>query len=434
MEDNFFNNVKKQLGEHQVAPPDTAWDVIETSLDQGKSSSSIFWKRWMGVAALLAFPIGIGIILFLSKPKEAKYYTQTPEKQVFQKRIKEKKRTEIATENEDEISKQTDVNKRTIYLAKKSEQIISSNSITEDIPEKEPKKELRNKPENQKDNSKVTQKKWNENTHTTVDNRENIKKTNNLSPQENAPKEMFSKKNKKIQIEISPYTGITSIMPLSDANLITAKMNDFSTTNRVAMTYGSNFSVQVNSKLKIRSGIGVLNIEQQTQDIPLALTYGNDVSIENNIISASNLKVALPTSGLYEDMVYSSMELKNSQPIYETLSYELQFIEIPLGVEYKWLETSSFDLFTTTGISTLLRNKNNIYINENQQFAESTNINKTSFSANLGLKFNYQLNSKLSVNLEPQVKYLLNTVTNNNNLKPYTLGVNVGFSWKLFDE
>ena len=54
-----------------------------------------------------------------------------------------------------------------------------------------------------------------------------------------------------------------------------------------------------------------------------------------------------------------------------------------------------------------------------------------SYSANAGLKLEYLLSPKTSLNLEPNYRYMINSMNNVETKNPSLLGVNVGFSIKF---
>lgn len=78
--------------------------------------------------------------------------------------------------------------------------------------------------------------------------------------------------------------------------------------------------------------------------------------------------------------------------------------------------------------------KNKIYAHMNgytEELGTANNINKTSFSANAGLKFDLKISDGVQLNVEPNFKYLLNPVSNIDKYSPYTVGVNAGVTVKL---
>ena len=66
-----------------------------------------------------------------------------------------------------------------------------------------------------------------------------------------------------------------------------------------------------------------------------------------------------------------------------------------------------------------------------QELGEANNLNKVSFSANAGLKFDMNLTDNIKLNVEPNFRYLINPVNNIEKYNPYTVGVNAGLSISL---
>ena len=87
------------------------------------------------------------------------------------------------------------------------------------------------------------------------------------------------------------------------------------------------------------------------------------------------------------------------------------------------------------GFSALFLSNNEIYsVNKGQGslLGKATNVNNTSYSANLGLGLDYKISKKVKLNLEPVFKYQLNTFNNTSgDFKPYFIGVYTGFSFKF---
>jgi len=117
-----------------------------------------------------------------------------------------------------------------------------------------------------------------------------------------------------------------------------------------------------------------------------------------------------------------------------SIDQELAFLEIPLEIQYKIINTK-LGISAIGGFSALFLNSNEIYstLNGNSTLiGKATNINNLSYSANLGFGFNYKLSNKLNLNLEPMFKYQLNTFRNTSgNFKPYFIGVYSGLSFRF---
>jgi hypothetical protein len=103
-------------------------------------------------------------------------------------------------------------------------------------------------------------------------------------------------------------------------------------------------------------------------------------------------------------------------------------------LEYE-LSEQRLGLRVLGGFSALFLNENEVFSTLNGEttlIGEATNINKTSFSANLGVGLDFKLSEKFKLNLEPTFKYQLNTFSNTSgDFKPYFIGIYSGFSFKF---
>ena len=123
-----------------------------------------------------------------------------------------------------------------------------------------------------------------------------------------------------------------------------------------------------------------------------------------------------------------------SNQIIGSIDQKLGFIEVPLEMEYE-LSDKKLGLRVLGGFSALFLNENEVYSSLNgatNLIGSATNINKTSFSANLGVGLDFKLSEKFKLNLEPTFKYQLNTFNNTSgNFKPYFIGIYSGLSLKF---
>ncbi|MDP3434484.1 MAG: hypothetical protein Q8T04_16200 [Bacteroidota bacterium] len=112
-----------------------------------------------------------------------------------------------------------------------------------------------------------------------------------------------------------------------------------------------------------------------------------------------------------------------------------EYIEIPLYLRYTIID-SRFDVEMLGGFSS------NVLVG-NQTFMESGDgknlVGKTqdmqllNYSGTLGVGLKYGLSKRIFLNVEPRVKYYLNSLNNNSSVtyKPYTIGVFTGLSYEF---
>ena len=223
---------------------------------------------------------------------------------------------------------------------------------------------------------------------------------------------------------------------LNGGNSIDQSLASNSTDSDITMAYGVNFAYAISEKLKVRSGISKVNMSYNVNNI----TYAADVNairlegVTNNsqtqIIEVSN--ATDNTSFTNTNAEFSrAVEVPQTRGV---LNQQLGYLEVPVEIEYALLN-KRFGINLIGGASTLFLDNNDIFIDsQNGQFSlgEANNLNRVSFTTNLGLGIGYQLSKKFDLNLEPTFKYQLNTYNNNiNDFRPYYFGVYTGFSFKF---
>ncbi|MGO2102937.1 MAG: outer membrane beta-barrel protein [Psychroflexus halocasei] len=201
-------------------------------------------------------------------------------------------------------------------------------------------------------------------------------------------------------------------------------------TSDINMSYGVKLAYQVTPKLSVRTGINQVNMNYKTEDI--VQTYNmssyNKTNLQNTVASQQKYVTSYDAKRAnYEE--YSSGNVTSGY-----LSQDMGFIEIPLEVEYKLID-KEIGFHIMAGTSTLLLNQNQVsYHSEalNSYAGKTANINKTSFSANIGFGVDYNFSDKWSLNLEPNFKYQINTFeVETTNVQPYYFGLFSGVKFRF---
>ena len=97
------------------------------------------------------------------------------------------------------------------------------------------------------------------------------------------------------------------------------------------------------------------------------------------------------------------------------INQKMGYYEVPLELSYALLN-KKFGVTIIGGISTLFLNQNKISLVSNDinlKLGEANNLNPIHFSTNVGMGFKYQFVKSFQVNIEPMVKYQLNTYSDN---------------------
>ena len=469
MQDKFENNIKSRLANHEMSPPPMAWDNISKALKEEKPRV-LPWKKWAGIAAAVLIPALLTVGYFWSANNALLNENQpviTHDSSDFNHETSPTNSAHDANINSDSASEhlnlQTEKEQNAIVYG--SDDYLNSNS-TESTGENRVVKFFKGifaDDESQNSNHNLANagrekenispgRKINVFTALTRPFRQHVgiemsqpdlyamytpkqQKSMLQITAQNATedltdiKEKTQKSRKLSGFEFNPFGGVALLGSFNENSLIAPEFNQLNVESELATAYGAHASYKLNDRLKIRSGVGVIDIRQNTYEVPFNIQ--NEGSVHYNMKSYTNISPDLSSLQQHQNSVMAA-EVSNIDLIKQNLHHQLQFVEIPVEMEYGLKNEGALQIAATGGLSTLIRNKNDVYAkNTSSLIARPTNIKSVSFSANAGVKMDYKISEKISVNVEPQLQYMINTVTANDDVQPYLLGVNAGISYAL---
>ena len=202
------------------------------------------------------------------------------------------------------------------------------------------------------------------------------------------------------------------------------------------MSYGIRGAYAINDRLKIRAGINRVDLNYTTKDV---MIYNGSEAAARGISAVDNHIDFKPGMSSIKLLSKTAMNRSSTPEIVNTkyssvLDQQFGYIEVPLEIEYTLLN-KTFGVNLIGGFSTFLLNNNEIYADidgTNTLIGEANNINSTSYSANFGIGFNYNVSEGISLNLEPTFKYQINTFNETSgDFQPFFLGVYSGLSFKF---
>jgi len=211
------------------------------------------------------------------------------------------------------------------------------------------------------------------------------------------------------RISISTRLAPVFYENMSSGNAIGARSAAGKPAGEVSLSYGVNLAYQVSDRLKLRSGISKLDLSFSTPGVPMATVL---------------------SSGAY---VEGSDPALMARPVEGELKQQMDFIELPLELEYRLLDTR-VGLNLIAGGSTLFLNSNNRSMDtgaRTTQLGQAENMEKLNFSANLGLGLDYHLGTRVRLNLEPMFKYQLNSLSGETGIPPYYMAIYSGISFSF---
>ena len=218
------------------------------------------------------------------------------------------------------------------------------------------------------------------------------------------------------------FSSISKGSPLDDG----LKNNDksYAANNQ---SYGIGVNYALNKKLKVRTGVNILNVDYNTNGIVYYQTQsvsGKLANVNPNLIGSSIMIENLSNvNSPFNKMIQKSEG---------SLNQKIGYIEMPLEITYKVLD-KKLGIDFIGGMSTMILNRNEIYLQSselNLKIGEANNLNNIHFSGNVGLGFKYDIFRRIEARIEPVFKYQINTFNNDaGNFKPFVFGVYSGINF-----
>ena len=118
-----------------------------------------------------------------------------------------------------------------------------------------------------------------------------------------------------------------------------------------------------------------------------------------------------------------------------TFVQDFDYLEVPLYLRYNLVDRK-FGISMLGGLSSNILVGNRLYVDSSlgkTLVGRTRDLETFNYSGTLGVGFRYGLTSRLSFNVEPRVKYFLNSLSSNSSVtyKPYTFGVYTGLSYEF---
>ena len=202
----------------------------------------------------------------------------------------------------------------------------------------------------------------------------------------------------------------------------------------VNLSYGVQVSYAISPKLKIRTGVNNVDLSYNTNDISFStnslgralrgVNYADNaktIAIEDNSTTQNNFNAegAIPNIGVTAN---------------GSLQQQLSYLEVPLEAVYV-ISDKRIGVSLVGGVSTLFLNNNEVILSSNEfstNLGTASGVNDVSFTTNIGVGLDYKMTDKVIFNIEPSLKYQLNSFDNTVvDFQPYYLGVYTGVRYKF---
>ncbi len=424
---------QEKFRDFEAAPREAVWKSLEARLQekQKRRAAVPLWYRYAGVAALLAFLLMLGDWI-LPVPPSAAVANEEIEETTLPPTS-----PSISPARSQEISAPSGATRAIVeYDNSQEESDLNSTPV---IALNNSRKEQRNTEEAA---SKIALRNAIFDTPVPVAEVPLQQEKKNSIPEELKPsifdalkpseETEIASSERKSNFEVSTHATPIYYGKMGKANPLDVGYND-SREAEVTYSYGVRLAMNISEKVKIRSGISRVDLSYSSSGLGYRTATGI-YSVRNaSLVRVNDTDVKMVTGGV-DGRTRSSTNRTPSGIITQgNLNQKMGYIEVPVEFEINLVE-KKLELNLIGGGSTLFLDENEVTLNTGNISAagKAENLNDVSFSANLGLGLDYNLSEKFKLNLEPILKYQINTFDRpTGDVQPYFFGVYTGFSFKF---
>lgn len=462
---NLDELFRDKLLNYEQEPPAYLLGNILNRVGEERRKKRLIWWRVAGVAAALMIAFVAGWQLNNSRNQEINQPFVAEQKQNdVQGEIAqpETKPTQVQTEvtaNKDAVAVGTDSQKQTNQVAQISknktaannqetiENITTSNNLIALAPLKSLHTQLRSATES-KDALRQTKKADNQQTLAEKSIDQQIMEHNlQMMLAENKSKE---KARWSVGAQVSPEYAVSR----SSHNQQYASNMLSSSANSADLAGGISVELKKGKRWSIQSGIYYSGIDQSAKNRAVsdgknsldANTGSNYFNTTVNLSPSTNRMTMNSQAGVIELnkipsglVLGTSLEDKSfaSSVIVSPTSFiqNFDYIEIPLYLRYTLIDTR-IDVVMLGGFSSNLLVGNQIFVEDasgKSLVGKTQDMETMNYSGTVGVGFRYGLSKRISLNIEPRVKYYLKSLNSNSSVtyRPYTIGIFTGLSYEF---
>lgn len=471
------------LKDFEATPSDAVWKNIEAELNQDNKKRRILpiWWLYAGVAALLLVFLALGISNTFNNNEGIDLHdvvdTETTRSSKIEADSVSRGNTSTVVQTvvaNEEVQEETeDVNSeivKTTSSKKQSQTQLKSNSVKNAVVAssnrpsdakhftEKTKTEIVTDSDSEK-NTVISSYKAKSNLNTTVTNNGIVEtkpeekvirdeaivnnKENGLTIEEALEKAnsiIIEKKEKDGRWSIAANAAPVYFNTSGEGSAIDPQFNSNSKSGEVYISYGISASYALTDRLSVRSGISNLSLGYNTDNVIVyessGISAASSKPLQNVSTSkVSTIRVASEVMVIGGDRLDAGVSASFINESTTSINQNLRYVEVPVELQYA-LINKKIGLNVIGGFSSLFLNGNEIFTDTEKTSAyfsgEANNINKVSYSANFGVGLNYQVSKKIGLNLEPMLKYQINTFKNTfGDFQPFFVGVYTGVAIKF---
>jgi len=235
---------------------------------------------------------------------------------------------------------------------------------------------------------------------------------------------------------------------LRTANEVLRQVND---NESPVLSYSGGFSVsyKMSGRLSIQTGLYYSSLGRKVQGVtsysgfaPFASSKSGiifGVETSSGTIASTNKDIYLADRQANRIDGYYSVDnfdpLKSSLvPFGNQLRQNFEYLQVPLIIRYKLIDRKiDFNILGGMAYNFLIGNQTWAMNDDGLKIllGSTEGVDNLLLSSSLGMSLEYELSKSLSLNLEPEVRYFLNTGGDLGSGNPYTFGVFSGMQFKF---
>jgi len=240
--------------------------------------------------------------------------------------------------------------------------------------------------------------------------------------------------NKQNKWSVGPSIAPVYFDAVGTGSPIHSNFAENSKSGNINLSYGLTVAYDLGKRLKVRSGIHKVDYGYDTNEVVFSssLATNSTGTIDNINFSQTSRTIVVESKKASDNALADSNidDFSAQSPARDgRMSQQLGYLEVPLELNYTLID-KKVGVNLIGGFSSLFLVDNSISLQSEglvTEIGEANNVNSVNFSTNFGVGFSYEFSPKVQVNLEPVVKYQLNTFSETaGNFNPYTVGVYSG--------
>lgn len=237
----------------------------------------------------------------------------------------------------------------------------------------------------------------------------------------------------------------------NNVNSESSVLNQINNNENAVLSYSGGFSLRyrMSKRLSVQTGLYYSSLGRQIEGVtsysgfrPYASSKSGTifgVETSSGTINSTNKDIYLADQSANRiDTYYSNDNFdplkSNLIPYGNSLRQNFEYLEIPLILKYKLIDRRiDFNILGGMSYNFLVGNNTWAMNSEGSKvlIGSTEGVDHLLFSSSLGMSMEYELSERFSLNLEPQIRYFLNTGGDLGSGNPYTFGIFSGMNFRF---